>query len=80
MHAEVPLARPSDRLALRSAQAALAGGEEGILRQRRTIAAVARAGIDPAFDEAFLAACDRNLAELNMWRRRLLEQPDAELP
>ncbi len=65
MHAEVPLTRPSDRLALRHAEAAIACGEEGILRQRRTIAAVARAGIDPAFDEAFLAAMERNLAELD---------------
>ena len=80
MHAEVPLARRTDRLALRHAEAAIACGEVGILRQRRTIAAVARAGIDPAFDEAVLAAMERDLAELGTWRRRLLVQLDAELP
>jgi hypothetical protein len=51
-----------------------------ILRQRLTIAAAARAGIDPAFDKTFLAAMERNLAELNTWRRHLLDKLDADLP
>jgi hypothetical protein len=80
MHAEVPLARRTDRLALRHAETAIVRGEERILRQRLTIAAAARAGIDPAFDKTFLAAMERNLAELNTWRRQLLDKLDADLP
>jgi hypothetical protein len=80
MHAEVPLARRTDRFALRHAEAAIVRGEERILRQRLTIAAAARAGIDPAFDKTFLAAMERNLAELNTWRRHLLDKLDADLP
>ena len=80
MPAEVPLARRTDRLALRHAEAAIARGEGRILRQCRTIAAAARAGFDPAPAEAVLAAMERDLAELGTWRQRLLDQLDAELP
>jgi hypothetical protein len=75
MLAEVPLARRTDRFALRHAEAAIVRGEERILRQRLTIAAAARAGFDPACDESLLAAMQRNLAELNTWRLHLLDQP-----
>jgi hypothetical protein len=38
------------------------------------------AGSDPAPGEAILAAMERDLAELDTWRRRLLVQLDAESP